>query len=748
MALGDPQIDPMLAQQLYAEPQPDLAAPPEAPWSWMPANWGAPLAMPAIAPDVPDPSAQPFPLQPVTATPPIPAEAVAAPVELPPPVTASPAAPPSLLPLPAPQPGPAIQPEPSPDAITGADQGGADATQLLAPTLTRTEAELPEAAYRSAVAGLGDGPFWDEQGRSRLADPEHSRRYLSETALKDPVKFARITGELDDIKDQNFLAEQKRIANEHWERQQALERDRAEAMKVARRKAEALEADAQRLADTKIDPSGGITGGRRVAGVLAAIVGGLYQGATGSARNIGLDALNDAINRGIETQKAEIANKRALLGDRRNALAAEMERIGDEHEAEERVRMASYKHALDLLAIERQNYARGGTTDLKLANMQAQVVAAMQKARADKEAVDFKREVDAREQIRKEAETEAKIKNDRAQIGLGYAQLKSAAEDRRLAREQRAQEKADEMADKEAERNRQFAIGAMPTVQVGPDGKPVIGPDGKPVIVFGDLKNKDGTTWWAASAEEAKDLRTKKTSTEQLTKLYDRAIALSDRVGGETWVGNSPEYQELKAIEKEILLLKKQGTQGMSSDADMDNLVEASGARDITSFRSKIPGLKAARARTVDKFNTEMANARYTGPRLEYPETRPTDSTAEEIRIERLMRPPDVDSDALAARRHRLPSTLSRDVPDVGGSSPERLALPDDPGLSQEQRDFLSELGIAARGPANDKAAETARARLQRFAAEAQTGRLRQVAKQELESALRYGIGSDYEGGR
>ncbi|HKP06410.1 MAG TPA: hypothetical protein VJU58_04080, partial [Microbacterium sp.] len=37
MALGDPQVDPALAAQLYGTPQPSLAD--AAPWSWVPSSW-------------------------------------------------------------------------------------------------------------------------------------------------------------------------------------------------------------------------------------------------------------------------------------------------------------------------------------------------------------------------------------------------------------------------------------------------------------------------------------------------------------------------------------------------------------------------------------------------------------------------------------------------------------------------------------------------------------------------------------
>lgn len=715
------------------------------PWEpGAPPPWLVPPAPPAVAPAVADAAAAPAPDAGLAAP-------AAAPPGVPPPVADElGGAPP--LPAAITEPAPAADPAafagltaptgpaaPLPDAITGA--GGMPATGSIdgvpyAATLT------PEQHYAQTVAGFGPGgdPF-DAEGKLTSGDDAERQRYLNELAMRDPAKFAEIVQRRADAKATRFAARQLELSNRDFDTQQANLRAKQEADKVSNAKVDTLLADSQRIADTKIDPAGGVHGARLVAGVIASIIGGLYQARHGGS-NMGLDALNATIARGIDAQKADLANQREGIGVRRSILAEEMRRHGDAYQAAETLRLAALKHADDLLAIEQQNYDPRGTTALKIAGVRAGIAAQKEQAVAAYKQKAFENDLKYQDAKRQQQLADETVRHNRQQIGLGYAQLASAAADRKEARDARASDKALERADKEAERDRQFAVGGVPHVAVGPDGKPVIGPDGKPVVSRDVLRNADGTTWHAPSPEREKEISEKTVATRQLTKLYDRALALRDRVGGESKVFNSDEYQELKSIEAEIKILRKQGTQGMSSDADMENLAEAGGARDLTSFRAKAAGLMAARARIVDNLNETYRAAKYTGPDLTFPPPTATNNTPEENRTQALLQKSGGTFEdelrtkldrAVAARGYPIDTSDPADQQLYQQAVAETRAT-FDPEASADQRAELQRLGQAAAG--KGEAATRAREDLTKIARMSNSARLRELAQQELDVAV------------
>lgn len=801
MAL-DPQIDPALAAQLYGAPQSSLAdmAPPpttnDAPWSWIPASWNepdeaeirrqlsgqqqigpgpgpmpgevkvaanpnanlndpstwepTPGARPAVGPmpgdqAVANPNANPNdpktwapsvrPMDPLllgaSAPPLAPPLAPEQPVQLP---FAAPAAPP-IKELPSAR-------APAPDALSGGTTGEAP---------TRAPEQLPEAGYREAAKKLTESPFDPATGdlRADVSDAD-AQRYMNDLATRDPAKFAEISQQLGDIKTKKSLAEQARIADADWKQQQANLQARADAIKVANAKAAAIEADAQRLADTKIDPTGGLSGGQRIAGVLGAIVGGLVQGRTGAARNAGMDALNDIINRGIDAQKANLANQREGLSARRGALADEYARTNDAFHAQEVVRLAALKHADDLLATEQQKYSPRGTSFQRIAALRAQVGAAQAEARQKAGQQYFDNSLKASEQIVKERAQRETERNNREQNYLRRKEIESQAADRELQRQNRAQDKAAERADKEAERRRQFTIGGIPRVQLGADGKPVIGADGKPVITQGRLVQNDGTEFEAASPEERKTLREKKTAGGNAIRNIDRILDIRDRVGGELDLLNSAEDQELQGLAADTVMQTKAGTQGMSSDEDMKYIARSAGVDKVTSWRDQRAKLLSARARIEANLDRAFRDSGYDGEKLTAPRGAfaKTEDTPEEIRNQRLFEKPDVSFENAARRDLADAQRAAGKEIGLNASNPEdqavirdslaRTRADYDPAASPEQQRGIRQLGIAARG--DDANGQAARTLLGKLAEEAQTTKLRSLAKAALEEAGRAGL--------
>lgn len=600
-----------------------------------------------------------------------------------------------------------------------------------------------EQHYRQAVDQYGNPLDIPDEG-------ERARR-LNEL---DPYQLAEVNAHDKERRDAFIVQRRKEYADADAEAaRQHMESWKA-ANEATQAKMDETLADAQRLADTKIDPSGGVHGGRLLAGVIASIIGGLVQGRTGSARNAGLDALESTINRGIEAQKAQLANKRGAIDLKRNVLAAEFARHGDMYQAEEAVRLASWRHIDDTLAFEQQNYDPRGRTALLIANQRRQIGAAMAQADEARRQKFLENNLKVQDAARQQQLADETLRHNRATVGLGYAQLNSAAADRAAARDARTADKATERADKATERERQFAIGGVPRVQTGPDGKPVIGPDGKPVITNDILRNADGSAWEAESPEATRELRQKKSSATEVISIIDEIRGIRDRVGGESKLLNSDDAQRLEVLQARAKLLTKAGTQGMSSDKDMETLSDAAGTSNATSWRSQEARLVEARSRTESALNVAFHDAKYSGPAITYPQARAAKNTPAEDEVQSLLQRPqtslddevnqEIDRRTLGlppdqqrAFGGRLPTRDSNEA--QLGLTPQQQAVYDDvlksydPTASSDQRRKIAELGAAAAG--SGESATDASAKLQRIAAEAQTTHLRALAGRTLEEA-------------
>lgn len=621
------------------------------------------------------------------------------------------------------------------DAISGV--GGMPASGAIgdapyAATLT------PDQHYAETVKQFGSNPL-------AIPDEGERTRYLTEMAKRDPEGFAELQFRTEDAKAKEFAARRQRLANDDFQQQQQNLREYQDAEKAARAKSDQIWNDATRIASTKMDPRGGLHGMRNVAMVIGAAVGGAVQAQNGGA-NAGMDALNNAINRGVEAQKADLANQREGLSVKRGLLADEYARHGDMFRAVEAVRLASYKHADEQLAFEQQNYDPAGTRGLRIAALRAGVAGQLQTAQQTIAQKDFENRLKVLAVDQKDREIAETARQHNQENARGWATIAESKATRGQAQADRRADKALERSDKADERERQFSVG-LPSgrLELGADGKPAMGPDGKPAIKQGSLINADGKPYLAPSPTEHEKIVSKVSAAAKLTHLYDRAIALRDRVGGETGIGNSDEYQELKQIESEIGIITKEGTQGMSSDADFKNLQEAGGAKDLTSFRSKAAGLESARARTATFLNKDLRVANYTGPAIDFPKPGgETKNTAADDKTQSLLEKPKVSYDqAVAAEVSKR--TLSWSPEDKAGTGygghsesywqayRDAKAHVDqvwDPGADPDQQAQIAQLGAAARG--SGKAAADARTDLQKIADGAHTKKLRDLAKEAL----------------
>jgi hypothetical protein len=510
---------------------------------------------------------------------------------------------------------PPVQPLPPIDALTGA--GGMPPVGALggdpyAATLT------PEQHYRQAVAALQGGSPFDEQGNVRFSNDAEAQRYINDLALRDAPAAAQYGAQLEDIRLKRYLAQQAKNENANWEQQQANIRMRNQALADAQRKTDALLADAQRIADTKIDPTGGLSTGGKIAGVLAAVIGGLVQGRTGSAHNAGLEALTDTINRSIDAQKATLANQLTGIGIRRGALADEYARHGDEYLAAETMRVAAFKHADDLLALEQQKYTPRGMTFLKIAGLRAGITGQIQAA------------IDARHS--KDVELSLKIQNAERELLIANE----------TGRHNRATE-AKDWAQLDIERNKAKAKDEVyaPDVlgRILPPGVPLppvpmsIKEYGQwaesadkgqqfvnqsrsnthavPSVTVIDPKTGQASEFIAkGTPEEIGKLKGKVSATTKIVNLIDEAVR--KRTGWASDVGNSDEKQQLDAIWGQAKIEAKNAADlGQITTSDVELIKGMLGTDNPSKLRNPVPGMIEARALLLQGLNTDLQSKGY-----------------------------------------------------------------------------------------------------------------------------------------
>lgn len=659
---------------------------------------------------------------------------VPAPVPPPPDLAPAPAAPmpPELAapdpyaaaPLPPGPPAPTfVPPPPMPDAITGADVPSLPpppiaperldtAPTTLADQWQRDPFHSPiEGDARAAAEAMSPADLLDQQ---RRIDQARQTKLLLDQARADEANLRQIQQNADATK---------------------------AAAAVAQAKSDQIVADAAALAGTHIDPDrymSRLSGGQKIAQILAVMVGGLVSGRTGGP-NAAMDLLERHINRDIDAQKADIENAKFGLQARRGAVADEYARTGDLNRAAETVRIATYQAAINKMQTEQQNFDPAGTAwtryGLQIKDAQARQAGALEAQRKTIFGEHLELEK-VRQKNQELAETRAQ---HRQTIGLGYAQLDAAAADRKAAKDAAAAEKATVRADKQAENVRQYSVSApRPMLAVDDKGNPVIGPDGKPVSTVAQFTKKNGEPWLLGDGESTRAMKGKIAAASEITDMLDEVVDIRNKVGGEIlpW---SDARQRLKLLQARLALVRKGGTQGMSSDKDFENLGASIGAQNLTSFIDQSGGLKEARERTVSELQTEMRTHNYDGPPLTFANKYAgATNTPEDDRRKALLKPADVSlDDAIKANLAKVTAARGYgiDINDPGDQSlyqqtVEATRASFDPGASQGQAAEIAKFGAAA--AAGDA---TAKAVLENIVKTAGNARLRELAAAEI-SAL------------
>lgn len=437
-----------------------------------------------------------------------------------------------------------------------------------------------------------------------------------------------------------------------------------EARTVARENRAKVEADAAVLANeqpqTWMESRSGF---QKVAAFLAAIVGGLVQGRTGSARNSGMDMINAQIEQYAQEQTAIRANKRAAIGDRRASAQEAEQDVESDFRAEAAYRASAWEHTIRQLDAEAQNYDQAGTSAIRIAGARRDAVSQQQAALAAYEEREIKRmEAAGKSQLevakfiqkqeddrlqRIEDERNNRAQNKAAQTSAGASWLnattsakKTEAEIKALELENKVETTAELQrlypnAPKEA-----FAIGPTSLKKfekhlstfgkasdVGKDESEATikaaqarlegtGPGGSPYTIGDQAGNallaKDGKT-----PLEIKD----STKLTAITNVRDAAInirkaadlykIMRTKYGGASEALGSDEYQEYKSLVAGIdFETYKLFGLGAPSAGDQQMAADIRGGKDPTSFLHDSSGGFEAYAKNAEsKLNTMVVGA-------------------------------------------------------------------------------------------------------------------------------------------
>lgn len=511
---------------------------------------------------------------------------------------------------------------PTPDMQLAEVGGGLDQYGMeKLPTMPELPADsiINPDAWQSEAAPIGHTRTGVAPGEQGMSLEERQR-----LKLENPLAYEKL--KIDEVEDQ---AAQARAGMAQIERRSAEEaelslRNFRESQRRSQEMMKQVELDVAALANEK--PKKYEAG---ALDLIAGVLGMLGASATGG-KNVGLELVNQRIDRHIQEQRDEY-NRKAGNVDRKMNLIAKLRDAGyDDYQAGEVIRLSSLERAKQMLMTDIQNYDPQGTT---ARNKMAQYerFAAEQVKRAEALRVrDLDEKIKQGEYFIKARKADDEH-NKAMRVGTGAPSLdKQKFSSDELSRMFPGQPvptdgiprttreydqwlgtrgKGEELVSKQrgneqfdSEQERQLGVR-------GPDGGFLVGDDNKPV------KMKD--------TDEAKKLTQSIADTDEYVRMMDEVLRLRTKYGWSSDLFKSPEWRQAKTTWAALSLQKKNlDGLGALTGSDIDILHESMGASDPTSLRDPTPGIETARRHAVKKIEKNLT-VRGVGQKSlpQYPET-------------------------------------------------------------------------------------------------------------------------------
>lgn len=523
---------------------------------------------------------------------------------------------------------------------------GAPGAPIQAPAAPPARGQIQDPIGASVRAGLGLEPDVISGGMvpGQSAQPkDRGAPQESDNGLMTPDQFlspwevaqrqskispedqAKIDIDHETARQKFAAAEAQKLADDQL--REATEN--AKALRLAHRSAQEksarLAARAEEISNTKIDPLADIGTTQKIAAVLASFIGGFAANSNGG-RNVGLEAVDNLINRSIQAQTANLQNKRELLGRQQTAIADELAEGRDLYEAQEAIRLAAYGQLAKKLETDVQNYDPRGTQAQRYRHAIDQIRARQAESLAKFQDDDFART----EKLIKEAREQQKLaadiahqrrqdKNDATRAGADWVRAK--------AEEKKAAAEAGTNALFSADQLRAQGVAIPQGVQLPAGGWSI-----KQAKAVAETA-KSVEDWQKAARENSPESQTLEHGVENLTtedgkplklkdskkvtdmyaasmdaiRLYDELIALRRLKGGSTDLMRSPEWRQAHGKFAALLLNQKTVDQlGALTGSDMELEARKIGTSDPTEWRDPLPGLLEGRHNVIERLNVEL----------------------------------------------------------------------------------------------------------------------------------------------
>lgn len=486
-----------------------------------------------------------------------------------------------------------------------------------------------QAAQQAAFASTPEG-----QARAAAAQAQDTSAQQAATARGQGYVEGQEMSAQAGIEDQG-LKRADRIREQSAQEMAARQKGLAD-------KQAALDTAVKTEADYKIDDNrrwSNLSTGRKIlAGISVALsgLGDAFMNKTGP--NLALGIIQGAIHDDVAAQIREREQLGKRIGTAKNSIDNYRQITGDMADAHKLKLAEEYDRVSQQI---RASAAQYGSDKAKLRGEQMALAFDQQGAALRSQAAEsaFGRDT-----------TRANLENARRQTNISAGHLSLAnkqfeysktVQERQLqmqaaALDNEAQKLAAAGNAKAAEQVGKLGIPAPPTSTTDKDGNVVMQPGGV-------LQNPDGSPLLVGTEDEAKELRNKMAVTHRLIADIDEIREIRNRVGGESSLLNSTDRQRLETLSADVLLLKKSGTMGMSSDKDMDNIAKSAGTSDAASWRDQEGRLTTARELAANNLNADLKyKAGYKGPALTFtdPMNKSPQATAEDKSFESAIQGP------------------------------------------------------------------------------------------------------------
>jgi hypothetical protein len=214
----------------------------------------------------------------------------------------------------------------------GIDAGDATAAEYVPPA-TMQAPQAPTGNLPQSMTTSSEAPQSSITQKSIAPETEKSLNNAAKGLIA--AEKAKTEAELQAVKLESDI--QQKVAEANLETAKVVQvREQNRQTQIAEANAD-YSAGVKELSSMKVDPNkiwaDKTTGDKILVGV-GILLGAFGQGLTGGKSNYALDVIDQAIDRDIAAQKANIGAKQAAVGEKQNAIAMLRQRFGDERLAD------------------------------------------------------------------------------------------------------------------------------------------------------------------------------------------------------------------------------------------------------------------------------------------------------------------------------------------------------------------------------------------------------------------------------